>query len=165
MFAKAWVLAVLSIAVIVAGIVAIATHTSRSSSDTQRHSAAPHASAPPTPPPATPAPATPLPTSPPVTPTLPPTPASQPVAKHPHHHAAGQEPETAKVEAAKGPITYVVKPGDNLWDIAQWFHLHGYGALYQWNRQVIGDNPRLIRPGEKIIVSAAGNDVTTMGGS
>lgn len=70
------------------------------------------------------------------------------------------EPRKAKQEAKKKPITYVVKPGDNLSSIAQWFHLHGYGALYQWNRKVIGGNPNLIFPGERITVSASGNKMS-----
>ncbi len=49
-------------------------------------------------------------------------------------------------------VVYVVKPGDNLTVIARWFHEHGYGDLYDRNRSVIGDNPNLIRPGQRIVV-------------
>jgi nucleoid-associated protein YgaU len=53
-------------------------------------------------------------------------------------------------------VTYTVKPGDNLTVIAAWFHLHGYGDLYDANKSVIGANPALIRPGQVITVSSAG---------
>jgi len=33
-------------------------------------------------------------------------------------------------------------PGDNLSKIAWWFHTHGYGALYEANKAVLGDKPR-----------------------
>lgn len=58
--------------------------------------------------------------------------------------------------AARGPITYVVKPGDNLSTIADWFKLHGYGDLYRLNTTVVGSNPNLIRPGQKITISSTG---------
>jgi nucleoid-associated protein YgaU len=51
---------------------------------------------------------------------------------------------------AKGPITYTVKPGDTLSGIAAWFNLHGYGSLYAANAAVIGGDPNLIKPGERI---------------
>jgi LysM repeat protein len=50
-------------------------------------------------------------------------------------------------------FTYTVQPGDTLFDIAQWFKLHGYGDLYSANAAVIGTNPSLIRPGERITVT------------
>ncbi len=46
----------------------------------------------------------------------------------------------------------MVKPGDNLSIIAAWFKLHGYTGLYQANIKVIGSNPNLIRPGEKLVL-------------
>ena len=46
-----------------------------------------------------------------------------------------------------------MKPGDNLSVIAAWFHQHGYGAIYDANRAVIGTNPNLIFPGERITIS------------
>jgi hypothetical protein len=50
-------------------------------------------------------------------------------------------------------FTYTVKPGDTLSGIAQWFKLHGYGNLYASNLGVIGSDPNLIRPGERITVT------------
>ena len=52
--------------------------------------------------------------------------------------------------------TYTVQRGDNLWDIAQWFDLQGYRPLYAWNETVIGQNPNLIFPGQKIVVVPGG---------
>jgi nucleoid-associated protein YgaU len=54
---------------------------------------------------------------------------------------------------AAGTITYTVKAGDTLSGIAEWFSLHGYGALYTANMSVIGSNPNLILPGERITIS------------
>jgi nucleoid-associated protein YgaU len=57
------------------------------------------------------------------------------------------------------PLTYTIKPGDNLWNIAIWFHLHGYGDLYERNKAVIGDYPNLIFPGQTITISSGGMTV------
>ena len=72
--------------------------------------------------------------------------------------ASGTSPGT-KAHAAKPPLTYVVRRGDNLTVIAKWFHLHGYGSLYERNRAVIGNDPNLIFPGQHITVSSAGMTV------
>jgi nucleoid-associated protein YgaU len=55
--------------------------------------------------------------------------------------------------AAPKEITYTVKPGDNLFLIAQWFHQNGYQPIYDWNRTVIGQDPALIKPGQVFIVA------------
>ncbi len=52
------------------------------------------------------------------------------------------------VAAQAAPISYTVKPGDTLSDIAAWFALNGYTGLYEANWAVIGSNPDLIRPGQ-----------------
>ena len=44
-------------------------------------------------------------------------------------------------------VTYVVKHGDTLSGIADWFKLHGYGDLYSANIAPIGPNPNPIIPG------------------
>lgn len=62
-------------------------------------------------------------------------------------------PKAATTSATKAPLTYVVKPGDDLSSIAQWFALHGYADLFKANRGVIGNNPDLILPGERITIS------------
>ena len=59
----------------------------------------------------------------------------------------GLPPKALKRES---PVTYTVKRGDTLSGIAQWFSLHGYGSLYAVNAAVIGRDPNLIRPGERI---------------
>jgi nucleoid-associated protein YgaU len=64
--------------------------------------------------------------------------------------------------AAKPPITYVVKKGDNLSVIAAWFKLHGYGALYEANKSLIGDNPNLIFAGQRLTIA---NGTMTIGSS
>lgn len=63
------------------------------------------------------------------------------------------------VSDAAAPATYVVKAGDNLWDIAD-KQLGGgehWGELYRANSQVIGDNPRLILPGQELSLPGGAN--------
>lgn len=52
----------------------------------------------------------------------------------------------------KGAKTYTVKPGDNLWDIAKKQYGSGaaYKKIYEANKGVIGGNPNLIYPGQKL---------------
>jgi nucleoid-associated protein YgaU len=54
---------------------------------------------------------------------------------------------------AHSTVTYTVKPGDTLSGIAEWFRLHGYGDLYAENVRVIGSDPNLINPGERITIT------------
>jgi nucleoid-associated protein YgaU len=61
-------------------------------------------------------------------------------------------PRPAKSRAYSS-ATYTVKAGDTLSGIAEWFKLHGYGALYAVNEAVIGSNPNLILPGERITIT------------
>ncbi len=72
--------------------------------------------------------------------------------------SASSTPTATKPTARKParPVVYTVKPGDNLTVIAAWFHQHGYVDLYQRNRKVIGDNPNLILPGQRIVIGAGG---------
>lgn len=57
---------------------------------------------------------------------------------------------TAKVSS------YTVKAGDSLWKIAQRADVYGDGdqwrKIYDNNRKVIGANPNLIRPGQKLVI-------------
>ena len=54
--------------------------------------------------------------------------------------------------ATRPAKVYTVKRGDNLTVIAAWFHVRGYEPLYAWNKTIIGRNPDLIFPGQKIVV-------------
>jgi nucleoid-associated protein YgaU len=91
-------------------------------------------------------------------PVLPPSPAPSPTmpAQTPGPMSmATTAPGTPRATKppAKSSITYTVKAGDTLSAIAQWFKLHGYGALYTANWAVIGSNPNLIFPGERITIT------------
>lgn len=87
-----------------------------------------------------------------------PTPSS-PTAQPPGRATSTTVPAPApkappvKKPLAKPSITYTVKAGDTLSGIAHWFKLHGYGALYAANEAIIGSNPNLIFPGERITIS------------
>ncbi len=50
------------------------------------------------------------------------------------------------------PRTYTVKPGDTLSGIAAALGLPNWRMLYEANRDVIGGNPNLIRPGQVLVV-------------
>jgi len=69
-------------------------------------------------------------------------------------HASAAEPAKApavtKTVAAKAD-TYTVRHGDTLSKIATAHHVKGgWHQLYKDNKQVIGKNPNLIRPGERL---------------
>jgi nucleoid-associated protein YgaU len=70
-------------------------------------------------------------------------------------HVAPPPTDAQPRTAAKAPtsFTYTVKSGDTLSGIAAWFKLHGYGDLYSANAAVLGSDPNLIRPGERITVT------------
>ncbi len=70
--------------------------------------------------------------------------------------ATPAQPAASTTAATRPPLTYVVQPGDNLWSIAAWFKMQGYADLYARNKAVLGDNPRLIHPGQRITISAQG---------
>jgi hypothetical protein len=47
--------------------------------------------------------------------------------------------------------TYVVQPGDTLWTIAERYGVKGgWKSLYKHNRSVVGPDPNLIRPGQRL---------------
>jgi nucleoid-associated protein YgaU len=54
---------------------------------------------------------------------------------------------------------YVVKAGDNLWDISKSIYGDGthWGQIYHANADTIGSNPRLIFPGEKLSLPSDGS--------
>lgn len=74
----------------------------------------------------------------------------QPKAK-PKVNKGKQQPK--KVAAKR---TYTVVRGDNLWKISQKYYGskkgHLYNLIYNANKKVIGSNPNLIFPGQKLII-------------
>lgn len=50
--------------------------------------------------------------------------------------------------------TYVVQPGDSLWAIAEKATGSGYNwvKIYEANKGVVGNNPDLIYPGQKLVL-------------
>lgn len=66
--------------------------------------------------------------------------------------ASALQPGSASSQADGG---YTVAAGDTLAEIARGFDIAGgWEALYEENRQVIGENPDLIRPGVELAVDA-----------
>ena len=65
-------------------------------------------------------------------------------------------PSPAQAATKPAVVVYTVRPGDTLTAIAAWFDAHGYGPLYAANKAVIGADPNLIRPGERITVANGG---------
>jgi peptidoglycan hydrolase-like protein with peptidoglycan-binding domain len=67
--------------------------------------------------------------------------------------AGGEKgPDAAPAAPEKGkPVTYTVKPGDNLTKIAA---AHGvdWHELYDANKKVVGGDPNLIRPGQEFTI-------------
>ncbi|MGW6454712.1 transglycosylase family protein [Streptomyces sp. NPDC055078] len=61
-------------------------------------------------------------------------------------------PSEGVADAAPG--SYTVRPGDNLWAIADERKLPGgWGALYEANRKTVGGDPDLIHPGQSLDLS------------
>ena len=56
--------------------------------------------------------------------------------------------------SASSGTTYTVKKGDNLWTLAKKFYGSGaqYTKIYEANRSVIGNNPKLIYPGQTFTI-------------
>ena len=61
-------------------------------------------------------------------------------------------PRMAPRPAAARPRPYVVQPGDTLWSVSAWYYGTGgdWHRIYAANRAVIGSNPDLIRPGQRL---------------
>lgn len=64
------------------------------------------------------------------------------------------DPAQARVDNTVCPATYTVAGGDSLWNIAK--TLLGSGSrhteIYELNREIIGGNPNLIRPGQVLTI-------------
>jgi murein DD-endopeptidase MepM/ murein hydrolase activator NlpD len=71
-------------------------------------------------------------------------------------HAAAAEPAKAPAAAKTATVRhYTVVHGDTLAKIAARRHVvGGWHKLYQVNKKVIGGNPNLIRPGERLVLPA-----------
>jgi len=66
---------------------------------------------------------------------------------------AGQPPAPVPPPPPE-PRTYTVVPGDTLSGIAAAFGLPDWQRLYETNRDVIGGDPNLIRPGQVLVIPA-----------
>ena len=71
------------------------------------------------------------------------------VAKQREYKVETQRPTTKEV-----PKTYTVKSGDSLWAISKKLTGNGnnWRTIYNKNKSVIGSNPDLIRPGQKLVI-------------
>ncbi|MCF0081019.1 LysM peptidoglycan-binding domain-containing protein [Streptomyces lomondensis] len=55
--------------------------------------------------------------------------------------------------------SYVVRPGDSLWSIADSLDVSGgWRALYAGNQQAVGTDPNLIRPGQRLTVEVEADE-------
>jgi len=59
-------------------------------------------------------------------------------------------------DTKKVPVTLIVKPGDSLWKIAKLQYGDGskWKQIYENNASVIGKDPNMIYPGQKIVLPA-----------
>ncbi|MGW1730088.1 transglycosylase family protein [Streptomyces sp. NPDC001999] len=66
-----------------------------------------------------------------------------------HASRGNSDGRDTRDSAADG--TYTVRPGDNLWAIADAQKVHGgWPALYEANKSAVGDDPNLILPGQSL---------------
>lgn len=67
---------------------------------------------------------------------------------------AAAVPTTARPNLAKVANTYTVQSGDCLWNIAKKFYGSGaqYTKIYNANKSIIGNNPALIKSGQKLVI-------------
>lgn len=57
-------------------------------------------------------------------------------------------------------LTYTVRKGDNLSNIAGWFDVMGsWEAVYDLNKTVVGNNANLIKPGELLTITVPSADI------
>jgi len=76
-------------------------------------------------------------------------------SKGPEVHIAANRPSTKEV-----PGSYVVKRGDSLWAIAARVYGNGdqWRTIYEKNRAVVGKNPNLIYPDQKLVIPSNGKN-------
>jgi len=60
----------------------------------------------------------------------------------------------ARPSSRQVPKSYTVKSGDSLWKIAARVYGNGddWRKIYAQNKKVIGANPNLIKPGQKLVI-------------
>lgn len=65
-----------------------------------------------------------------------------------------EEPKRPVPPKPKAEKTYIVKRGDNLWNISKKYYGKGseWRKIYNKNKKVIGSNPNLIYPGQKYVI-------------
>jgi nucleoid-associated protein YgaU len=71
------------------------------------------------------------------------------------NHSSGKKTASKSRPSAKStPKTYTVKKGDSLWKIAKRVYGDGgkWRTIYDANKKVIGKNPNLIYPGQKLVI-------------
>ena len=67
---------------------------------------------------------------------------------------SGKRPDKINTATVTSSTTYTVKKGDSLWKIAKQFYSQGsqWRKIYNANRKVVGANPNLIHPGQKLVI-------------
>lgn len=74
----------------------------------------------------------------------------------PVNNKAPVKKAASRPAASKPPVpkTYTVKSGDSLWKIAEKYYRNGaqWRKIYDANKKVIGKNPNLIYPGQKLVI-------------
>jgi nucleoid-associated protein YgaU len=73
---------------------------------------------------------------------------------HPRPHPTHPAPSPGPKPPAPQPGVYIVKPGDSLSKIAMHYYHDSskWKAIYAANRSIIGANPNLIFPGQKLVI-------------
>lgn len=86
-------------------------------------------------------------------------PAKQPTGTPRSTQMPGQQPQAASSSqqmpgAATNQDTYTVKSGDSLSKIAQqhYGNANAWTKIYNANKTTIGDNPDLIKPGQRLTI-------------
>ncbi|WP_329025962.1 transglycosylase family protein [Streptomyces sp. NBC_01423] len=81
-------------------------------------------------------------------------------------HASRGDGEARDGAAQAGSDTYTVRPGDNLWAIADAQNLPGgWPELYEANKAEVGSDPDLILPGQNLDLGLSGTQGTAAGTS
>ena len=84
----------------------------------------------------------------------------------PDRSVATSEVRTVSTRPASQPRVHVVRPGESLWSIAEATSAAGdpdrrWRAIWSANRDVIGDDPDLILPGQQLRLPDDANDTDT----